>query len=168
MDIKEIALKVADSLRNKVDGVSHMQSNQGLVRFAEALIAELAKQNEPVGWYSKQYGFCYMHKQPDQFKVGSILYLKDGTPAWRIESACSKTALINMKDIPHGAIFYEEAIPLPTASQIEQETAEAIAEYCRNQDHYCLATEIGSPENRVGTGQMNNIQKTDCRVESEI
>ena len=48
MDIKEIALKVADSLRNKVDGVSHMQSNQGLVRFAEALVAELAKQNEPV------------------------------------------------------------------------------------------------------------------------
>ena len=33
MDIKEIALKVADSLRNKIDGISHMQSNQGLVRF---------------------------------------------------------------------------------------------------------------------------------------
>ena len=47
MDIKEIALKVADSLRNKVDGISHMQSNQGLVAFAEALIAELAKQNVP-------------------------------------------------------------------------------------------------------------------------
>lgn len=26
---------------------------------------------------------------------------------------------------------------------------------------------IGSPENRVGTGQMDNIQKTDFRVESE-
>ena len=58
MDIKEIALKVADSLRNKVDGISHMQSNQGLVRFAEALIesykAELLKEvDEPVGifWY---------------------------------------------------------------------------------------------------------------------
>lgn len=48
MDIKEIALNVADSLRNKIDGISHMQSNQGLVRFAEALIAEVAKQNEPV------------------------------------------------------------------------------------------------------------------------
>ena len=47
MDIKEIALKVADSLRNKVDGISHMQSNQGLVAFAEALIAEIAKQNVP-------------------------------------------------------------------------------------------------------------------------
>ena len=50
MDIKEIALKVADSLRNKVDGISHMQSNQGLVAFAEALIAEIAKQNEPVAY----------------------------------------------------------------------------------------------------------------------
>lgn len=47
MDIKEIALKVADSLRNKIDGISHMQSNQGLARFAEALIAEVAKQNKP-------------------------------------------------------------------------------------------------------------------------
>jgi hypothetical protein len=26
--------------------------------------------------------------------------------------------------------------------QIANETAEAIAEYCRKQDHYCLATEI--------------------------
>ena len=49
MNIKEIALKVADSLRNKVDGISHMQSNQGLVAFAEALVAELAKQNEHIG-----------------------------------------------------------------------------------------------------------------------
>ena len=32
----------------------------------------------------------------------------------------------------------------PTAEQIANETAEAIAEYCRNQDHYCLATEIES------------------------
>ena len=53
MDTKEIALKVADSLRNKVDGISHMQSNQGLARFAEALIksykAELLKEvGEPV------------------------------------------------------------------------------------------------------------------------
>ena len=45
LNIKEIALKVADSLQNKIDGISHMQSNQGLVRFAEALVAELAKQS---------------------------------------------------------------------------------------------------------------------------
>lgn len=66
MDIKEIALKVADSLRNKVDGVSHMQSNQGLVRFAEALIesykAELLKEvtskdvlGEPVAYFSDEF-----------------------------------------------------------------------------------------------------------------
>lgn len=55
MDIKEIALKVADSLRNKVDGISHMQSNQGLACFAEAFIesykAELLKEvGEPVAY----------------------------------------------------------------------------------------------------------------------
>ena len=65
MDIKEIALKVADSLRNKVDGISHMQSNQGLVAFAEALIAELAKQNEPVACRYKDHNghWCFMDKQ---------------------------------------------------------------------------------------------------------
>jgi hypothetical protein len=46
LNIKEIALKVADSLRNKVDGISHMQSNQGLVRFSEALVERLLAENE--------------------------------------------------------------------------------------------------------------------------
>ena len=134
LNIKEIALKVTRDTGLYLDGANQSESfyvvkPEEIVEFAEALIAEIAKQNEPVGWYSKQYGFCYMHKQPYQFKVGSILYLKDGTPAWRIESACSKTALINMANIPHGTVFYEEVTIPPTASQIEQETAEAIAKY---------------------------------------
>ena len=134
LNIKEIALKVAMDTGLYLDGANQSEpfyvvKPEEIVEFAEALIAEIAKQNEPVGWYSKQYGFCYMHKQPYQFKVGSILYLKDGTPAWRIESACSKTALINMANIPHGTVFYEEVTIPPTASQIEQETAEAIAKY---------------------------------------
>ena len=93
MDIKEIALKVADSLRNKVDGVSHMQSNQGLVRFAEALIAELAKQNEPVACRYKDHNghWCFMDKQ---YGNNEPLYTYP-----------------------------------PTAEQIANETAEAIAAY---------------------------------------
>ena len=52
LNIKEIAMNVADSLRNKIDGISHMQSNQGLVAFAEALIAE----ND--GW-NFQVSYCH-------------------------------------------------------------------------------------------------------------
>ena len=136
MDIKEIALRIGEEADEyadaKLQSKGEFHPDWHTVRdeyFAEALVAEIANGNEPVGWYSKQYGFCYMHKQPYQFKVGSILYLKDGTPAWRIESACSKTALINMANIPHGTVFYEEVTIPPTASQIEQETAEAIAKY---------------------------------------
>ena len=66
---------------------------------------------EPVGWHSKQYGFVYMALQPHQFEVGSTLYLKDGTPAWRIESSCSKTALISMSSLPHGTVFYTSQPP---------------------------------------------------------
>jgi hypothetical protein len=62
MDIKEIMLKIADSLRNKIDGISHMQSNQGLVGFAEALIAELAKQNEPVAWWNGKETAFFEHE----------------------------------------------------------------------------------------------------------
>ena len=71
MDIKEIALKVADSLRNKVDGISHMQSNQGLVAFAEALIsaykAELLNEvGEPVAVTNHaQLGYVTDGMHPD-------------------------------------------------------------------------------------------------------
>ena len=85
-----------------------MQSNQGLARFAEALIAELAKQNEPVVCRYKDHNvhWCFIDKQ---YGNNEPLYTYP-----------------------------------PTAEQIANETAEAIAEYCRNQDHYCLATEIES------------------------
>jgi len=118
MDIKEIALNVADSLRNKIDGISHMQSNQGLVRFAEALIAELAKQNEPV--------YAFRRKGLDDFCT---------CDKRRFDELSQKTTLFEVR------VFYHSP---PTAEQIANETAEAIAEYCRNQDHYCLATEIES------------------------
>ena len=83
MDIKEIALKVADSLRNKVDGISHMQSNQGLVAFAEALIsaykAELLKEvGEPFGFYYEINGtwdaFVVGETEPDDdvYDEGSL------------------------------------------------------------------------------------------------
>ena len=103
MDIKEIALKVADSLRNKVDGISHMQSNQGLVRFAEAIIAEIAKQNEPVcEWVKADNGNYLVQK-----------WAKD---------------YVAMQ----GDKFY--TVP-PTAEQIANETAEAIAAYFRQQPY---------------------------------
>lgn len=101
MDIKEIALKVADSLRNKVDGVSHMQSNQGLVRFAEALVAELAKQNEPVYAFRRKGldDFCTCDKQ-------------------RFDELSQKTTLFEVR------VFY--TIP-PSVEAIENKVAEACA-----------------------------------------
>ena len=47
---------------------------------------------------------------------------------------------------------------------------QAVEDYLKilARDGFIQPDSKGSPENRVGTGQMNNIQKTDCRVESEI
>ena len=70
----------------------------------KAKIAEMEKQ-EPVAWYSKQYGFVYMSRHSSQFEHGSILYLRNGTPAWRIEGS-SRVALLNMASLPHGTVFY--------------------------------------------------------------
>ena len=69
-----------------------------------AKVVEMGRQ-EPVAWYSKQYGFVYMSRHSSQFKHGSILYLRNGTPAWRIEGG-SKVALLDMASLPHGTVFY--------------------------------------------------------------
>ena len=66
---------------------------------------ESMEQQEPVAWYSKQYGFVYMSRHSSQFEHGSILYLRNGAPAWRIEGS-SKVALLDMASLPHGTVFY--------------------------------------------------------------
>ena len=93
--IKEIALKVADSLRNKIDGISHMQSNQGLVAFAEAFIesykAELLKEvGEPVAYKHPTLNktisiYELVHEQPewvrDKWVAGQKLFTSDQVAA---------------------------------------------------------------------------------------
>ena len=118
MDIKEIALRIGEEADEyadaKLQSKGEFHPDWHTVRdeyFAESLIAEIAKQNEPVarvnGYYSGHPVIMPLVKYV--FPVGLALY----------------------------------TIP-PTPEQIANETAEAIAEYCRNQDHYCLATEIES------------------------
>lgn len=129
MDIKEIALKHArEYLTFKLGGRKGLDVEEivcddeiykeivnELAQQFEAIIAELAKQNEPVAWarYPKFTGSTQrqevVFKKPDDLHNWVCLYT------------------------------YQ-----PTAEQIANETAEAIAEYCRNQDHYFLATEIES------------------------
>ena len=117
MDIKEIALKVAGEIYD-VNFDEHKPSGKRLISFAEALIAEIAKQNEPV---ESQY--------------------KGSDGSWK--SFDSKDHESNTRNSGDWEVRDLFAFP-PTAEQIANETAEAIAEYCRNQDHYCLATEIES------------------------
>lgn len=99
--------------------------------FAWAWRAALAQAQsltaEPVGWWSKLYGFVFMHLQPHQFEIGSTLYLKDGTPAWRVESTCSKTALISMSGLPHGTVFYSSPPVQPTRQLTTRELADVTA-----------------------------------------
>lgn len=86
LNIKEIALKVADSLRNKIDGISHMQSNQGLVAFAEALIsaykAELLKEvGEPIAYYDPDLGCGSASISFDPLSDGIYLYTSNQVAA---------------------------------------------------------------------------------------
>ena len=115
MDIKEIALKVADSLRNKVDGISHMQSNQGLVAFAEALIAELAKQNVPC---------AFLHEWIEYHPFGDTFA---GEPC----------ATITNDEKPFDSS--DTVSPLftfpPSVEAIENKVAEACAEFVKCGDH---------------------------------
>ena len=64
MDIKEIALKVAGEIYD-VNFDEHKPSGKRLISFAEALVAEIAKQNEPVACRYKDHNghWCFMDKQ---------------------------------------------------------------------------------------------------------
>ena len=114
MDIKEIALKAGYStvpaywLSDEKPIACSTSNFEKLVSFTEAIIAELAKQNEPL---------C--------------------TAAMLDEWFLSKSGV-------------DPKLPLytflPTAEQIANETAKAIADYCSNQGHYCLSAEIESGE----------------------
>ena len=123
MDIKEIVLKAGYStvpaywLSDEKPIACSTSNLERLVSFAEALIAELAKQNEPVAYATtnEEDDLTMLFFDEDEARK----YSGDDEP-------------IKLYTIP------------PTAEQIANETAEAIAEYCRNQDHYCLATEIES------------------------
>lgn len=123
MDIKEIVLKAGYStvpaywLSDEKPIACSTSNLERLVSFAEALIAELAKQNEPVAYATtnKEDDLTMLFFDEDEARK----YSGDDEP-------------IKLYTIP------------PTPEQIANETAEAIAEYCRNQDHYCLATEIES------------------------
>jgi len=95
MDIKEIAERIA---RDMADFPIVHQPYEYQIKFAEALIAELAKQNEPIG----------------AIQNGKFRWSIDGGPEkWRARKEFS------------GKLY---TIP-PTAEQIANETAEAIAAY---------------------------------------
>jgi len=102
----------ANELRRHARKIPHPQGETPgvMLRAAdeiECLRAKMAEmeQQEPVAWYSRQYGFVYMSRQPSQFEHGSILYLRNGAPAWRIEGS-SKVALLDIASLPHGTVFY--------------------------------------------------------------
>ena len=101
MNIKDIALKVASELDDKHGLVERTRSSWPIA-FAEALVAELAKENKPV---------YYLWEN------------KYGDPQQMLSS--------NSGPHPEYVITALYTLP-PTAEQIEQETAEEIAKLLEN------------------------------------
>lgn len=102
MNIKDIAERVARS-----HGTGGWQTLEDMVRYAEALVAELAKENKPV--------YAFRRKGLDYFCT---------CDERRYEELAQKPTLFEVK------VLY---ILPPTAEQIEQieqETAEACAKTC--------------------------------------
>lgn len=110
MDIKEIALNIAKKMRDSVYPNPYI-SESAAVEFAEALIAEIAKQNEHIG----------------AIQNGKFRWSIDGGPEkWRARKEFS------------GKLY---TIP-PTAEQIANETAEAIASFVDTTATYDTSKEI--------------------------
>ena len=98
MNIKETALRLAKSMRDK-SGYTTLDLVCNAEAFAEALVAELAKENKPVYYlWENKYG------DPQQ--------------------------MLSSNSGPHPEYVITALYTLPpTAEQIEQETAEAIAKH---------------------------------------
>lgn len=66
MNIKDIAMKVAKQMRESVYPNPYI-SEAAAIDFAEALVAELAKENEPVGWFKFDKVSKCWHPQYEQY-----------------------------------------------------------------------------------------------------
>ena len=110
MNIKEIALRLAKSMRDK-SGYTTLDLVCNAEAFAEALAAELAKENKPVAW---MYEYSYDLNGDKQGHWPVEMYT-------HVSFSRSKPSV--------------ESTPLyplpPTAEQIEQETVEACAKVCK-------------------------------------
>ena len=111
MDIKEIALKVAGEIYD-VNFDEHKPSGKRLISFAEALIAELAKQNVPC---------AFLHEWIEYHPFGDTFAGEPCTTITNDEKPFDSSDTVS-------PLF---TFP-PTAEQIEQETAEAIARMLEN------------------------------------
>jgi len=113
LNIKEIALKVTMDTGLYLDGANQSEpfyvvKPEEIVEFAEALIAEIAKQNEPVAYATTS-------EDGDM----AMLFFDDG----EARKYSGDDAPIKLYTIP------------PTAEQIANDTAEAIAAYFRQQPY---------------------------------
>ena len=126
MDIKEIALKVASELDFSGPIAISPLPDHLYIDFATALLTEVQKQNEPC---------AFLHEWIEYHPFGDTF-------------AGKRCAAITSDEKPFDSS--DTVSPLftfpPTAEQIANETAEAIADYCSNQGHYCLSAEIEGGE----------------------
>ena len=82
MDIKEIALKVgAQGL--PIEGTAHkfcvldFCSKEVLIKFAEALVTEIAKQNDPVDYTPGEWSMCYSIDQMQAFYMSRLPAIRE-------------------------------------------------------------------------------------------
>ena len=121
-NIKEIALKVGFSTvpagwLSEEKPIACATSNlERLVAFAEALVAELAKGNKPVAW-------CVGYDDPRMGRIHSNPTMYKPEAEVLAKSTTSDLIVCSLYTLP------------PTASQIEQETAEKCAEWVRSGLH---------------------------------
>lgn len=102
MDIKEIALKLSYEMQLATELVMG-DYNKGVTAFAQALVAEIKRQSEPVAWVSRE---------SDSGDIAIDSKDSAATEHW--------SASFPVYEFP------------PDKAQIEQRVAEACAEWCEN------------------------------------
>ena len=111
MNIKELAIGIAESVDDGSGEQYFLDPEGWIADFAEALVAELAKENEPVAWMY-EYSYDLNGDKQGHWPVEMYTHVSFSRSKPSVESTPLYT------------------IP-PTAEQIEQETAEACAKVCK-------------------------------------
>ncbi|MEN5181728.1 hypothetical protein ABE501_18355 [Comamonas testosteroni] len=103
---------------------------------AQAEVQAEPVSSDPVAWHSKQYGTCWMHKQPYHLDAGTQFFVRGNpNPVATVLSGAAIQWHTSTAAFEHGTFFYAAPQAQP-ADALDAATIKRAARYCYLRDNY--------------------------------